>query len=231
MIFVTGLTAISALLLSILYTSLRDRHEFNEAIYNKRAILSSIEDHLDRNVRDLSGAEVQMLFDDRIEQVVVDNNGDQIPGLMSDDIDLARERKKPVSEMRLPVYIYSAPEGQFYIVSVRGNGLWDEIWGSIALEEDLNTIAGVAFDHAGETPGLGAEIKDNAGFSRQFVGKKIYDDTGVYVSVEVKKRGARNQEHEVDGISGATITCNGVTEMMERGIQYYEAYFDKLKTH
>ena len=76
---------------------------------------------------------------------------------------------------------------KFILVSVRGSGLWDEIWGSIALEDDFNTITGATFDHKGETPGLGAEIKDNPKFPSQFVGKKIYDENGEYVSVQVKK--------------------------------------------
>ena len=93
----------------------------------------------------------------------------------------------------------------------------------------MNTIAGVSFDHQGETPGLGAEIKDNPMFPKQFEGTKIYDDAGTYRSVMVRKGGRKNKIHEVDGISGATVTADGVTEMLVRGIKYYEPYFSKLK--
>src|SRR5690606_7287922 len=119
-------------------------------------------------------------------------------------------------------YVYAGDDGKkFFILSVRGSGLWDEIWGNVALEEDLRTLAGASFDHKGETPGLGAEIKDNPAFSAQFLGKTIYDQTGEFTSVTVRKGGAKDPANEVDGISGATITCNGVTEMLDRGIQYY----------
>jgi len=89
-------------------------------------------------------------------------------------------------------------------------------------------VVGASFDHAGETPGLGAEIKDNPSFAKQFGGKKIYRD-GEYVSVGVIKGGAKNIAYEVDGISGATVTANGVGEMLYRGIKYYEPYFGKVK--
>jgi len=127
------------------------------------------------------------------------------------------------------VFIFEQNEKKYYIISVRGNGLWDEIWGNIAIEDDLRTIAGTAFDHKGETPGLGGEIKDDPSFSAQFIGKKIIDDSGNYTSIVVRKGGARNPSFEVDGISGATITCDGVSEMLYRGIKYYEPYFNSIE--
>jgi Na+-transporting NADH:ubiquinone oxidoreductase subunit C len=99
----------------------------------------------------------------------------------------------------------------------------------VALKSDLNTIAGATFDHKGETPGLGAEIKDNPSFAEQFEGKEIYESDGDYVSIKVRKGGARDPKHEVDGISGATVTADGVSEMLYRGLKYYQPYIDKVK--
>jgi Na+-transporting NADH:ubiquinone oxidoreductase subunit C len=217
-----------ALVLSLLATGLKPIHDRNEAIYNKKAILSAIESNLDAKASALSDDQVQQIFDEKIEQVVVDMQGNVVDGLKAEDIDMAKEKKKPEAERKLPVYVYNGSSGKLYIVAVRGSGLWDEIWGSIAIEDDFNTIAGAAFDHTGETPGLGAEIKDNPKFPAQFVGKELYED-GKYVSVDVKKGGIKRPAHEVDAISGATITSNGVGEMLDRGIQYYEPYFKKLK--
>ena len=90
-------------------------------------------------------------------------------------------------------------------------------------------MAGASFDHKGETPGLGAEIKDNPAFSKQFKGRKLYDADGNYTSIVVRKGGAKNKTHEVDGISGATVTADGVGEMLYRGIKYYEPYFNQLR--
>ncbi|HHS95124.1 MAG TPA: NADH:ubiquinone reductase (Na(+)-transporting) subunit C, partial [Phaeodactylibacter sp.] len=147
-----------------------------------------------------------------------------------EDIDMAKEKKKAEAERIFPIYIYNNNGKNYYIVALRGNGLWDEIWGYIALDSDLNTILGASFDHKGETPGLGAEIKDNPAFSKNFKGKKIYDERGEYVSVKVVKGGAKKGDlHGVDGISGATVTGDGVSEMLQKGMRYYEAYFKKLK--
>jgi Na+-transporting NADH:ubiquinone oxidoreductase subunit C len=92
----------------------------------------------------------------------------------------------------------------------------------------MNTIVGASFDHAGETPGLGAEIKDNPKFSANFVGKKIFDEEGEYVSITARKGGAKDPMHDVDGITGATVTADGVTKMMKSGVIKYLPY---LKTN
>lgn len=226
--FVLILCFVAALVLAGMYSLLKDTHDRNEAVFNKRAILKAVDNYLDKPVADMSDEEVQQLFDTRMEQKVLDMEGNPIEGIKAEKVDMAKERKKPESERKLPLYIYdSGDQGKLYIVSVRGNGLWDEIWGSLALKSDFNTIAGVSFDHKAETPGLGAEIKDNPAFPAQFIGKELFNDEGQYVSVEVVKSGATGSEHKVNGISGATITGNGVSEMLDRGIAYYQPYFQK----
>lgn len=229
-IFILILTAAVAISLTGLREATKAQSATNEDIFNKRAILTAVEDYLPdgQKVAELSDEQVLNLFE-QMEQPVVDMEGNIIEGLKAEDINMAKERKKPEAERRLPVYVYEQGGQQFYILSVRGNGLWDEIWGSVALKNDLNTIAGATFDHKGETPGLGAEIKDNPAFSEQFEGKEIYEDDGDYVSIKVRKGGARDPDHEVDGISGATVTADGVSEMLYRGLKYYQPYLDKVK--
>jgi Na+-transporting NADH:ubiquinone oxidoreductase subunit C len=238
-LFILAITSLSALALAFLSTTYKDRHERNEAIFNKRAILSAVEGPMGKSVADLSDQDVQDIFNSKISQVVLNMDGEEVgaaevqahghKGGTAEAIDMAKERKQPEKERLLPLFIYDEDGKEYYIVSVRGSGLWDEIWGNIALEDDFNTIAGAAFDHKGETPGLGAEIKDNPAFPAQFVGKKIYSPEGTYTSVVVRKGGAVDKRYEVDGISGATITANGVTEMLYRGIKYYQPYFSKLR--
>jgi len=227
--FILILTATVAVALTGLREGTKKQASLNEDIFNKRAILSSIEDYLDvESVDKLSDEQVIALFDE-MKQPVLDMEGNIIEGVQAEDIDMAKERKKPEAERRLPLYVYEKDGEKLYILSVRGNGLWDEIWGNIALKSDLNTVAGAAFDHKGETPGLGAEIKDNPAFAADFQGTQIYNDNGEYVSITVRKGGARDETHEVDGISGSTVTGNGVTEMLHRGIKYYEPYLAELK--
>lgn len=142
---------------------------------------------------------------------------------------MKKEKKKAIEDKILPVFVYTADDGKkFHILSVRGNGLWDEIWGCIALMDDKKTIAGVAFDHAGETPGLGAEIKDNPAWKAQFSGKSIYDAAGNFTSIDVVKGGApAGSMNAVDGITGATITADGVAAMLEKGLALYGPYLEK----
>ena len=229
-IFILILTATVAVSLTGLREATKAQSATNEDIFNKRAILTAVQDYLPngQKVSELSDERVLELFAE-MEQPVVDMEGNILEGVKAESINMAKERKKPESERRLPVYVYEQDGQKFYILSVRGNGLWDEIWGSVALKNDLNTIAGATFDHKGETPGLGAEIKDNPAFSEQFEGKEIYEEDGDYVSIKVRKGGARDPNHEVDGISGATVTADGVSEMLYRGLKYYQPYLDKVK--
>ncbi len=224
------LTSVVALGLTGLRQVTEPLAQRNEEIFEKRAILLAVEDYLGgKTMAELSDEEVLNIFESQVQQLVVDAQGNVIEEMKADEVDFAQERKKPADQRKYPIWIFNNGSEQFYIVAVRGNGLWDEIWGYVALKSDLNTIAGVAFDHKGETPGLGAEIKDNPAFRAQFKGKRILDDEGRFVGVIVRKGGARDPEHEVDAISGATITSNGVTDMLVDGLRAYEAYFAKLR--
>lgn len=132
------------------------------------------------------------------------------------------------TEPLLPVFIMQAPDGsKKYVFPVRGRGLWGPVWGNIALKEDLVTIAGAKFDHQSETPGLGAEINTSS-FEDQFVNKRIFDDQGNFVSVKVVK-GVGVGDHQVDAISGGTITSDGVSEMIETGLEFYLPFIKSYK--
>ncbi len=240
LIFVFILTSVVSISLASMYSGLKPIHEKNEALYSKKATLSAIQSHLDAPLSELGDEKVIEVFNTNIKQIVVNMKGQIVDaaaveasghkGGRAEDIDMAKEVKKPIEDQILPVYIYNKSDGsKLYILTVRGKGLWDEIWGCIALESDLSTISGVAFDHKAETPGLGAEIKDNKSWVRQFIGKKIYKD-GEFKSVKVRKGGAKDAVYEVDGISGATITADGVSEMLQRGLAYYQPYLKTIKS-
>jgi len=240
--FVAIMTTIVAVVLTALFLGLKDKSEQNAAIFNKRAILTAVKSQLgDKDPKDMDDAEVLDIFNNQVEQIALDMSGNEVSvaeveargykGGKAENIDMKKEKKKSDEDRILPLYIFDTGSSKIYIVSIRGNGLWDEIWANIALDSDLNTIVGAAFDHQGETPGLGAEIKDNPSFPNMFKGKKLYDDNGKYVSVVAVKGGTTKEDyHEVDVISGATVTSVGVSEMMNRGIKYYEPYFNKLQS-
>lgn len=234
------MTTVVALTLAGLFTFLKPVHEANEALYNKKAILSAVASKLDTPLSEMSAEQIEDLFANSIEQKVVKLNGEEVSeadviaagykGGKAEHVKIRKEKKKSDDDRILPFYTYTNSKGEkSYIVSVVGNGLWDEIWGNIALESNGSTIAGVAFDHQGETPGLGAEIKDNTSWKRNFTGKELYAANGEFKSIDVVKGGSNGGPHEVDGISGATITADGVAEMLERGLAYYQPYFEKIK--
>lgn len=236
--FVVIMTVGVAFSLALLSTSWGGQIKANEAIFNKRAILGAVSDFLTEDPKLMADGQIEELFASKVEQIALDMSGAVLTeaqiiksgykGGKPENIDLSKEKKKPEADRIFPLYIFNSEKGKSYILSIRGNGLWDEIWGNIALKEDLTTIAGATFDHKGETPGLGAEIKDNPTFPNRFKGKKIFDDTGVFTSIEIKKTGGTaNNPYAVDGISGATVTADGVEEMIERCIKYYLPYLNK----
>lgn len=229
-IFVLIMTLIVATILAGMNTFLKPLHDLNEAVYNKKSVLMTIAGEIDKPIDVLSNQEVQDVFDNNIDELVVDSEGNIVEGVSADQVLLEAELKKPEGERHYPLYVFHKDDGSnIYIVSIRGQGLWDAIWGNVALNEDLVTIEGVSFDHAGETPGLGAEIKDNPSFPASFEGKKIYDEEGNFTSIEVVKGLVRQPEHQVEAISGATITMGGVNDMFYEGILNYEPYFEKVQ--
>ena len=227
-IFSLVMTFISATLLASLFYATADMAKKGEEVFNKRAILGAVKNYVD-DYENLSDDQVLEVFG-KIEQVALDMNGNVLEGVSADKIDLAQERKKPEADRKLPFFKYSSGGKDYYILSTRGKGLWDDIWGYVAMESDLRTIAGASFDHKGETPGLGAEIKDNANFSANFIGKTIYDEDGSYNPVTVSKGPAKPNTNSVDGISGATITGDGVGDMVIKWCKYYEPYLKKIKS-
>ena len=131
---------------------------------------------------------------------------------------------KSGEDVAFPLYIYEKDGQKGYVVPLQGSGLWDDIWGNIALASDFNTVIGVNFDHAGETPGLGAEIATKE-FQEPFIGKHIYDANGNFTSVPVKKNATGN---EVDAISGGTITSTAVSDMLYNDLNFYQNYRNKI---
>ena len=166
---------------------------------------------------------------------MVSNSG-EMSGDMSEafSTDMAKAVKDPMEKQRLPVFVYTNDNGEKqYVLQSRGNGLWDAIWMYVALSEDMNTIKGVVFDHKGETPGLGAEIKDSKTFYSQFsMGKTLFDESGSYTGISVLKgtgNDAAREPDKVDGITGATMNCNGVTDMFKNRLSVYANFLKSNK--
>jgi Na+-transporting NADH:ubiquinone oxidoreductase subunit C len=203
----------------------------------KSAILSSV---MDLESAGLKGKQVLETYDQRIQSLVVDIDGNEVTTdedgkpVVAEEVNVANNYKLKPENRLYPVFKYMNAENtdqvESYILPLYGAGLWDKIWGFVALDNNFEEIVGASFDHRGETPGLGARIATPT-IQDRYKGKKIYDESGNLVSVTMVK-GEGNTgltEHQVDGMSGATITGNGLNDMLKNYLSYYQSYINTIK--
>ncbi|TVR73955.1 MAG: NADH:ubiquinone reductase (Na(+)-transporting) subunit C [Marinilabiliales bacterium] len=230
-LYSSAMVVIVAAVLSVVATVLRPYQELNIEIAKKLDILRSVEKaEQAQEVRDRNS-----YVEEEYDRYIVDSYVISHLGERRDDIDafgvnMREEMRKPLEERNLPVFVAQDDDGsEYYIFPVHGRGLWGPVYGYVALMGDMNTIFGVIFDHDSETPGLGAEI-NTPRFESQFKGKKLFDETGEFVSIRINKPGAVPPgDHNVDGISGGTITSQGVEEMLYDVLGSYRTYFRNQK--
>lgn len=184
----------------------------------------------DARGRKISAAEVDRIFAEHISELVLDaQTGKPIPDLTSADV----SRDELEQKVRLPLYVWKdGGKPAKYAFPISGKGLWSTIYGYLALDKDLGTIVGATFFRHGETPGLGGEVSSDW-FQKQFAGKKVFAD-GRLLGFEVVKGPVRNKypggsDHAVDGISGATMTGNGINVFLNRDLERYEKYFRSIR--
>ena len=194
------LVVIVAFGLAFVYTSLKDKQEANVALDVKKQVLAALDI---REFTDDADAE------QKYKQIVL-------------KVDTVSAEKNAI------VYTCKLNGEDKYILSVNGMGPWGPIWGYIALNSDKQTVFGAYFNHASETAGLGAEIKDSKAWQDQFKGKKAYADHTVLLSVK-KATDIKPEEkpYTVDGVTGSTLTCNGVNNMFKESIALYEDFLNK----
>ena len=161
-----------------------------------------------------------------IEELVLSNEGEVKEDVDAFDVDLAKELDIIPDEQNFPLYIAEVEGEKYYIVPLRGSGLWNAIFGYIALKDDVNTIKGAVFDHLGETPGLGAEITQEW-FRKRFENERIFDGDGNFIGISVVKgySSTAKDDSKVNAISGATITGDGVSNMISERLRHYIPYF------
>lgn len=209
------LVVVVAALLAIIALGLQPAQNENIKNEKRQNILRSV------NIPS-TATESEALFNKYItEQFVVNSKGERIEG-NAFNIDVAKEAKKACEQRQLPVFVAQTESGRKYILPLYGKGLWGPIWGYISFDSDKNTVYGTVFDHKSETPGLGAEIT-TPHFRTQFEGKVIFDHNQL-VSILVKKGGNATGSHEVDAISGGTITSRGVESMIKSYLTCYESF-------
>ena len=257
-LFATAVCVVLAVCLAATFSSLEETIRSNKAFDKQTNVLIAMGFH-EKSDASKTRAELEQLYSDRVVAKVLEVKRDMVPtevrragvtstepiktvvDVLETEHDVASlpqllrdEKKKPVAERREFVAIYRGEmEGgeAVWCIPISGYGLWGNLYGFLALEEDLNTVCGITFYQHIETPGLGGEV-DNVNWQHSWRGKQVLDSRGAVVSVSVKK-GIVDQKvqaekmHMVDGLAGATITGNGVTKFVKRDLDTYEPYFEK----
>lgn len=208
-IYASVMVILVAVVLAFTSQSLRSFQKKNEDNDKRQQILRSI------NMR-ATADEAEAKYNELIKEAyLVNDKGEKIDG-NAFDVDAS----KSFAEHKYPVFIATVDGKTKYIMALQGAGLWGPLWGYLSLNDDKNTIFGADFSHAGETPGLGAEIATTS-FSHEFSGKKLFQN-GEFKSIAIVKPGksVAGQDY-VDGISGGTITSQGVDKMLFDSLNGY----------
>jgi len=207
-----------SLLLSASASILKKPQEYNKEIDRKMNVLKAFGVSIrGEDGKRIKAPEVEHYFTEHISEVTIDGDTGAV-------VDGTAAPAHP-----LPLYVWKENgEVVKYAFPISGKGLWSTIKGYLALDKDLATIVGVTFYEHGETPGLGGECETDW-FQNQFRGKKVFED-GKRVHFEVVKgkladKYPAGNDHAVDGISGATLTGNGITRFLNGGLDKYEIYF------
>lgn len=217
------IVVIVAFLLAFVSQTLKPMQDANVALDKKKQILNSL------NIRDLNDAQADAKYKEVVvaDRVIDEKGKVLLPGTTGGEDAGFKLDSKDYKEGKLALYICRVNGETKYVIPVYGMGLWGPISGYIALNADKSTIYGVYFNHESETAGLGAEIKDNKAWQEKFQGKKLFkngDDKAIALSVEKKVEDPTTQ---VDAVTGATLTSNGVRDMLHEALGKYLVFINQ----
>ena len=216
LVYSTVIVVIVAFLLAFVFKALKPMQDVNVALDKKKQLLYALNV---RNVDNAAAAEKykQLIVADEI----IDVNGKLInkgePGGEKAGFTLNSADYKAG---KLALFVCKVNGQTKYIIPVYGMGLWGPINGFIALNDDKNTVYGAYFNHEGETAGLGAEIKDNIKWQKLFQGKKLFGNDNSKIALSVVKK-VEDPTTQVDAVTGATLTSNGVSDMLAECLSKY----------
>ncbi len=205
---------IVAFMLAAVSSALKSMQDKNIELDKKKQILASLNiksDNAEDKYKEVIGE----------NDAIINSKGEIVA--KSGGFDVKNDKITADSDS-LPIYICNVDGQEKYVIPMIGQGLWGGIWGYMAVNSDGNTIYGTYFSHSSETPGLGAEIASEK-FTRRFTNKELLNDGNV--ALTVKKGAAADSNIEVNAISGATITCNGVDAMLKKYLEIYKSFLIK----
>lgn len=231
------MVVLAAVLLAVAATSLKPAQQENEKIDKMEQILRSIG-------QTPAKSEVKNAYSKFIkEEILLDGEGTVLKTFKGDELTnseafnnntelemkLLKKGEKSAKDVRLNAFVADVNGKLVYILPLNGAGLWNKIWGYISVDAtDHSTVFGADFGNAGETPGLGAEIS-TIGFANQFKGKELYKE-GVFKGIAVVKPGHTAEGQDaVDGISGGTLTSNGVHDMLKASLAPFAKFLESYQ--
>ncbi|MDG2193285.1 MAG: Na(+)-translocating NADH-quinone reductase subunit C [Polaribacter sp.] len=236
LLFAVGMVIVVGTVLAFFASFLKPNIDENKRLEKQQNILYAmgIHENEEGTVALISTDKVAAEFSKYIvKQLVIE--GDKVTA--NDNaylIDIKKEqtRAKEGKVRKLPLFLGKKDGKIYYIVPVRGKGLWDAIWAYVSMDENM-TVQGIFLDHKGETPGLGANIKQRF-FMDDFIGENLLNAANEFEGITVAKgnndpKNLEKTDNEVDAIAGATITGDGVSAMIKSELSAYASYFIDLK--
>lgn len=214
------IVVVVAFLLAFVSKGLEEKQNENVALDKKKQILYSL------NIRGLKDQEATNKYNEVVlKDNIIDEEGNILELGEKGGINKGfRLNSADTKAGRLAIFECNIDGKKKFVVPVYGMGLWGPISGYISINEDGKTIYGAYFNHESETAGLGAEIKDNEDWQKSFKDKLIFDEEGKNVILSVNKK-VDNPKSQVDAITGATLTSDGVSSMLQDGLKQYSKFF------
>jgi Na+-transporting NADH:ubiquinone oxidoreductase subunit C len=238
-IFAIVMVLVVGSVLAFAASSLRGKIDENQRIEKQQNILYAfgINENDESSAKFISADKVAETFSKYVTKQLVIQNGNVTEDDQAYLIDVKKEKsnsRDDASKRRLPLFVGEVDGKTIYVAPIHGKGLWDAIWGYVGMDENM-VVQGAYFDHKGETPGLGANIKERF-FMDDFIGEHLLDETGNFAGITVAKGNAdplnaRKTDNAVDAIAGSTITGDGVTAMIRSDLKLYAPYFKSLKNN
>ena len=207
-----------AVIVSVTAVSVRPEQNLNIENEKKLKILAAA--GIVTNEVDKEFSKIETLYIDFVSNqlIQIEGNYDHIKASASAESSSIIPKKQDIAILKrrenvAPIYVWFSEEEQIQkvVLPIRGYGLWGTLYGYISLDADLNTVKGIEYYDHKETPGLGGEV-DSPAWKSDWNGKKVYNSSGEVILYVTK--GPSSEDYEIDGISGATLTSNGVTNMI-----------------
>lgn len=223
-IYSSIIVVVVAFLMAFVFQALKPAQDANVALDKKKQILAAL------NIRDLTDEQAAAEYaKDITADKIIDATGKTVSkGSEGGEESGFKLNSADYKAGKLALFVCKVNGETKYVMPVYGMGLWGPIWGYIAVNADKTTVFGAYFNHESETAGLGAEIKDNAAWQEQFKGKKIFKNGSDNVALSVlKKSDVKDPTTQCDGVTGATLTSNGVSAMLKDCLSKYKTFLNE----